>query len=108
MAAGRLGGSRSWVAAVKSFGADAFSPVHGFPQPGSVDDDNYEPYVAADMVKLAHDNGVALIPWTINDKPTMRKLLDDGVDGIIIDYPDRLREVLAERGMRLPRSYTKR
>lgn len=96
------------IAAVTSFGADAFSPVHGFPQHGSVTDENYEPYVTADMVKHAHDNGLALIPWTINDKPTMRKLLDDGVDGIITDYPDRLREVLAERGMPLPRTYTER
>ena len=29
-------------------------------------------------------------------------LIDDGVDGIITDYPDRLREVMAERGYVLP------
>ena len=32
----------------------------------------------------------------------MGSLIDAGVDGIITDYPDRLRAVLAERGMRRP------
>lgn len=93
------------IAAVASFGASAFSPVHGFPQGGSVDDPDYRPYVTANMVDRAHDAGIAVVPWTINDKPTMRKLIDDGVDGIITDYPNRLRAVLAERGMPLPEPY---
>ena len=29
-------------------------------------------------------------------------LIDFGVDGIITDYPDRLREVMAEKGLALP------
>ena len=32
----------------------------------------------------------------------MASLIDMGVDGLITDYPDRLRELLAERGMKLP------
>jgi glycerophosphoryl diester phosphodiesterase len=32
----------------------------------------------------------------------MGSLIDAGVDGLITDYPDRMRAVLAERGMRLP------
>ncbi|MGY2746182.1 hypothetical protein [Arthrobacter sp. UYCu723] len=35
----------------------------------------------------------------------MRALIDAGVDGIITDYPDRLREVMAGAGMRLPQSF---
>jgi hypothetical protein len=35
----------------------------------------------------------------------MAKLIDDGVDGMITDYPDRLRALLAERGFALPRCY---
>jgi glycerophosphoryl diester phosphodiesterase len=31
--------------------------------------------------------------------------LDDGVDGIITDYPDQLREIVATRGPALPRPY---
>jgi glycerophosphoryl diester phosphodiesterase len=32
----------------------------------------------------------------------MKRLIDLGVDGIITDYPDRLRSVMAEKGMALP------
>ncbi|MEQ4208356.1 glycerophosphodiester phosphodiesterase family protein [Actinopolymorpha sp. B9G3] len=93
------------LAAIASFGADAFSPVHGFPQNGKVTDPGYEPYVTADMVAAAHARGIQVIPWTVDDEPTMNKLIDDGVDGIITDYPDRLRSVMTERGFRLPRAY---
>jgi glycerophosphoryl diester phosphodiesterase len=91
--------------AIKSFGADAFSPVHGFPQNGHVTDPDYRPYVTKAMVDEAHSLGIKVIPWTVDDEPTLNKLIDDGVDGIITDYPDRLRKVLAERGYRLPRQY---
>jgi len=33
----------------------------------------------------------------------MERLIDWGVDGIISDYPDRLREVMRRRGMALPK-----
>jgi len=93
------------IKAVKSFGVTTFSPVHGFPQGGAVTDPDYRPYVTKDMVRDAHRNGIKVVPWTVNDLPTMRKLVDDGVDGIISDYPDRLRQVAAERGWRLPKRY---
>jgi glycerophosphoryl diester phosphodiesterase len=89
--------------AVRSFDADAFSPVHGFPQAGTVDDPGYEPYVTADMVDRAHELGIDVIPWTVNDPATMQSLVDAGVDGLITDYPDRLRDVMADNGLRLPR-----
>ncbi|MEW2359356.1 glycerophosphodiester phosphodiesterase family protein [Spirillospora sp. NPDC029432] len=94
--------------AVKSFGADAFSPVHGFPQNGKVTDPGYRPYVTGDMVERAHRMRLKVVPWTVDDAPTMGKLIDDGVDGIITDRPDVLRAVMAERGMRLPRAYRRR
>jgi glycerophosphoryl diester phosphodiesterase len=93
------------VAAAHSFGADAISPVHGFPQNGKVTDDNYEPYVTKRMVQEAHKFGMKIIPWTVNDEATMHKLIDDGVDGIITDYPDRLRKVMEQRGFKLPKRY---
>lgn len=93
------------VKATKSFGASAISPVHGFPQDGKVTDPNYRPYVTADMVKSAHKAGMKVIPWTVDDPPTMQALIDDGVDGIITDYPDRLRSVVQENGFRLPKAY---
>jgi glycerophosphoryl diester phosphodiesterase len=93
------------VAAVASFGADALSPVHGTPQAAGVEDPGYEPYTTKALVDAAHERGIEVVPWTVNDRPTMEKLLDDGVDGIITDFPDRLREVLRDRGMALPRAY---
>src|SRR5205814_7677820 len=50
----------------------------------------------------AHALGLKVLPWTVNDRSEMRKLIDLGVDGVITDYPDRLREVMAEKGMALP------
>ena len=93
------------IKAIDSFGASAFSPVHGFPQNGKVTDSNYKPYVTKDMVDEAHASGIKVIPWTVDDEATMNKLIDDGVDGLITNYPDRLRKVLADRGFQLPRPY---
>jgi glycerophosphoryl diester phosphodiesterase len=35
--------------------------------------------------------------WTVNDEAEMRRLLENGADGIMSDYPDRLTRVLNER-----------
>ncbi|MDA0563267.1 glycerophosphodiester phosphodiesterase [Streptomonospora sp. S1-112] len=96
------------VAAVDSFGADAFSPVHGFPQNGTVGDPDYRLYVDAAMVARAHRRGIEVVPWTVNDPATMHAVLDTGVDGLITDYPDRLRTVMQERGLKLPKPYRPR
>lgn len=39
-------------------------------------------------VKLCHDKGMKVIPWTVNDKKRIKTLKKMGVDGIITDYPD--------------------
>ncbi|MEU0007885.1 hypothetical protein ABZ079_27270 [Streptomyces sp. NPDC006314] len=35
----------------------------------------------------------------------MAALMDIGVDGIITDYPHRVRQLMADRGLPLPRPY---
>jgi glycerophosphoryl diester phosphodiesterase len=95
----------SVVEAVRSFGASALSPVHGNPQHGTVGDPDYVPFTTAALVAQAHRADLKVIPWTANDPATMHKLMDDGVDGLITDYPDRLRQVMADRGLQLPRRY---
>lgn len=50
------------------------------------------------FVNAAHDRGVAVHVWTVNDEKEMARLLDLGVDGIISDLPTRLCALLAERG----------
>ena len=56
----------------------------------------------ATRVAEAHAHGLGVLPWTANDPAAMGALIDMGVDGIITDHPDRLRGVLASRGMPLP------
>jgi glycerophosphoryl diester phosphodiesterase len=54
------------------------------------------------LIKSAHNRGLSVIPWTVNEKADMSALIGRGVDGIITDYPDRLREVMEARGLDLP------
>ena len=54
------------------------------------------------LVTGAHGIGVKVVVWTVNDQPSMVRLLDAGVDGIITDRPDLLREVLVARDQWLP------
>lgn len=58
--------------------------------------DIYSPYyllVNKQLVKKCHQNNIKLIPWTVNDVLSMRRLIRLGVDGIITDYPDKIKEV---------------
>lgn len=54
------------------------------------------------LVKEAQALGLKVVPWTVNDPAVMDRFIGWGVDGLISDYPDRLREVLGNRGMPLP------
>ncbi len=47
-------------------------------------------FLDRDLVERAHRGGVRVIPWTVNDEPSMRALIQMGVDGIITDVPDVL------------------
>ena len=56
------------------------------------------------VIRRAHELGIRVVVWTVDDPATMRTLLDMGVDGIITDRPDVLREVLISRGEWTPPS----
>ena len=53
-------------------------------------------------VAQARALGLVVIPWTVNDRADMARMIESGVHGIITDYPDRLRQVMAERNLPLP------
>jgi glycerophosphoryl diester phosphodiesterase len=57
------------------------------------------PVVDRRFVQAAHARGVQVHVWTINEADRMHRLLDLGVDGIMTDHIDTLREVMVERGV---------
>lgn len=51
-------------------------------------------------IRRAHRRGISVQYWTINDKATMKHLIDLGADVIMTDSPDLLIEVLKELNLR--------
>ena len=56
----------------------------------------------AAQVKEAQALGLQVLAWTVNEPAQIEAMLDLGVDGIVSDRPDRVREAMARRGMGLP------
>lgn len=50
-------------------------------------------------IERIHAAGKKIHVWTVDDPTTMHRLIDWGVDGIITDRPDSLKDVLRARGM---------
>ena len=50
----------------------------------------------ADFLKEYKESGIALRVWTVNDKDQIRWLIDEGVDAVITNYPDRVRKEISE------------
>ena len=53
--------------------------------------------VTRGFIRRAHECGLQVHVWTIDDEATMVDLLELGVDGIVTDRPDTLRDVLRRR-----------
>lgn len=54
--------------------------------------------VTPGFLRRAHRLGIEVHVWTIDTAEDMDRLLDMGVDGLVTDRPDVLREVLQSRG----------
>ena len=61
--------------------------------------------VNAAAIAEAHGLGLQVVVWTVNKPEDMARLIDMGVDGIISDRPDLLRQVMGEKRIALPKPY---
>ena len=56
------------------------------------------PVVTPRFIRAAHQTGIRVQVWTVDEEREMERLLDMGVDGIMTDRPSLLKEVLIRRG----------
>ena len=56
--------------------------------------------VTEELVQEAHDLGLVVCTWTVNETEDLENMVNAGVDGIITDYPSRAQKVLINRGLR--------
>ncbi|MCM8824205.1 MAG: glycerophosphodiester phosphodiesterase [Candidatus Omnitrophica bacterium] len=56
---------------------------------------NFE-FVDKRYVDLLHSNNKKIFVWTVNEEKDMEFILDMGVEGIITDYPSRLKRLLGK------------
>lgn len=75
----------NYVKAAHDIGADIVSP--------------YWEELSPQLVSEAHELGMKVVPWTVNNPQKMNMLIDMGVDGMISDKPWLMREVLVKRGI---------
>jgi glycerophosphoryl diester phosphodiesterase len=58
--------------------------------------------VTTALVAEARALGLRVVVWTVNKPEDMARMIEIGVDGIISDRPDLLRQVAGEEGIALP------
>jgi glycerophosphoryl diester phosphodiesterase len=73
---------------VAAVGCQVWSPLYRNAKPDDI--------AAAKRLRLK------VLPWTVNERADMERLIALGVDGLITDYPDRLRALMAEKEIPLP------
>jgi glycerophosphoryl diester phosphodiesterase len=55
------------------------------------------------LISESHALGLQVVVWTVNKPADMARMIEMGVDGIISDRPDLLRQVAASKGIALPK-----
>ena len=83
----------SWFTALLRTPADVFQVPDTMPLRGRT-----VHVVTERLVDRAHRHGKQVHVWTIDDADEMHRLLDLGVDGLVSDRVDVLKDVLLERG----------
>ena len=77
--------SRELPRLIKTLGGMAWHPKHKD--------------INKDMVRISHEEGLPVNVWTVNEKYEMLRMIEYGVDGIITDYPLRLKKLCEENGI---------
>ena len=72
--------SKGALERARAVGAEALNPWFGL--------------VNSEFVDVAHADGCAVYPYTVDTLADMRRCLEAGVDGLFTNHPDRLRELL--------------
>ncbi|QWW20779.1 hypothetical protein I6B53_03815 [Schaalia sp. 19OD2882] len=93
------------VKAARQLNVSVLSPGYSVPYGQKAKDEGFRLIADKKLCERAHAAGMKVVPWTINDPETMAAQIEAGADGIISDHPTRLREVMAQRGMDLPKPY---
>lgn len=60
----------------------------------------YSPYFALidqQTMDYCNEHSIRVIPWTVNKKEDLLRMLEFGVDGIITDYPNEFKAILEEK-----------
>ena len=84
-----------------------FTPLHnGVELPelikalgGSAWHPNYKD-VNKEIVQTSHDKGLPVNVWTVNRESDMLRMIDYGVDGIMTDYPLKLKELCEKKNIK--------
>ena len=71
---------------IKTLGGKAWHPKH-------ID-------INKDVVRISHEVGLPVNVWTVNEEFEMLRMIDYGVDGIITDYPLRLKELCERKNIK--------
>ena len=77
--------SRELPRLIKTLGGKAWHPKHKD--------------IDKDMVRISHEEGLPVNVWTVNEKYEMLRMIEYGVDGIITDYPLRLKKLCKKEGV---------
>ena len=78
--------SRELPRLIKTLGGEAWHPRHKD--------------ISIDIVKISHEEGLPVSVWTVNEEYDMMRMIDYGVDGIMTDYPLRLKELCARKNIK--------
>ena len=55
--------------------------------------------ITVELVTEAHNLGLPVCTWTVNEVEDIENMIDMGIDGIITDYTDRAKKIFKSRGL---------